>query len=333
MSIRVGANLRATKGNGVSENTFSTPDYENAVQVLSANGTYIATDNGYVQRRSHVANPNTAYAIFNTTINGVVAFAGEYAGLLSSGLYDYVSHPTPIKKGDVIVTTSSGSNITNTLWFMPIINGALSGNGQVLLNGDNVFNGNNTFNGNEVHNGNFDFNGTIFINGETPALRSDGYLFRISRALTTPMVINPGGRSGLLQGFTFPDNIEHMANTIAEDWNITPAGALVFKALDGYVDLTIDVRLTGTIAGVGPGNLGTFSVEMRRPVAGVDTIASERDTINMGTLDAKSICFETYTHTITDPFITDGVQFILNNTSASAITITGITVVVKGQKH
>jgi len=156
-------------------------------------------------------------------------------------------------------------------------------------------------------------------------------LFRISRAVN--MNIASGSTQNLLQGFVFPDDIERMANTKADEWSITPNGALVFKAIDGYVDLTIDVRLSGTIAGVGPGSLSEFSVSLIRPVAGVDTVAAERGVIGMGTLHSKSICFESYTHTITDPFITDGVRVELNNTSASAITITGVTVVVKGTQH
>ena len=108
------------KISGGVPNTFCAPDYENAVQVLSNNGTYTATDDGYVQRRSKVTNPATPYAEFTTTINGQPAFDTQYTGLLSTGLYSYVAHPTPVKAGDVIVTTSNGSGIENTLWFMPI---------------------------------------------------------------------------------------------------------------------------------------------------------------------------------------------------------------------
>ena len=124
-----------------------------------------------------------------------------------------------------------------------------------------------------------------------------------------------------------------MANTIADDWNIASNGALIFKGIDGYVALTIDIRLTGTIGGVGPGSLSEFSVSLVRPVAGIDTIAAERGVLGMGTLSSKSICFESYTLNLDDPFITDGVRVMLNNTSASAITITGITVLVKGTRH
>jgi len=164
------------------------------------------------------------------------------------------------------------------------------------------------------------------------SLKSDGYLFRISQTGLN-YTVQPGQTRSLLQGFAFPTNIERMANTAADEWQITPQGALVFKSLDGYVALSIDVRLSGTIAGVGPGSLGEFSVAMWRPVAGVDTIAAEIGAINAGTLTSKSISFSTYTHQITDPFITDGVRFVLNNTSSSAITVTGVTVLVKGVQH
>jgi len=167
--------------------------------------------------------------------------------------------------------------------------------------------------------------------GEAIAFRSDGYLFRITRAVN--LNIAPGASSNLLQGFSFPANVERTANTTADDWGVTTSGALVFNAIDGYVALTIDVRLSGTIAGVGPGSLSEFSVSLVRPVAGVDTTAAERGVTNMGTLNSKSICFESYTLNTDDPFITDGVRVILNNTSASAINITGITVLIKGTKH
>jgi len=215
--------------------------------------------------------------------------------------------------------------INNTLPFEQWIENIKLAGAYAKLNGDNNFIGSNTWNGNAS------FNGSVDIGGETPALRSDGYLFRISRLVN--INIASGAKGNLLQGFAFPDNIERMANTTADQWGITPNGALVFKAIDGYVNLNIDVRLSGTISGVGPGNLGEFSIELVRPVAGVDTVASERGIIGMGTLNSKSICFESYTHTVTDPFITDGVRIELNNTSASAITITGITVVIKGTKH
>jgi len=167
--------------------------------------------------------------------------------------------------------------------------------------------------------------------GEALAFRSDGYLFRITRSVN--MNIAAGATSNLLQGFVLPTNIERMANTTADLWNITSNGALQFAAIDGYVDLVIDVRLTGSISGVGPGSVGTFELQLVRPVSGVDAVAVSQDMINLGTLTAKNISFESYTHTITDPFITDGVRVFLNNTSTSAITITGITVVVKGTQY
>ena len=172
---------------------------------------------------------------------------------------------------------------------------------------------------------------TLEEGGAAIAFRSDGYLFRINRAVN--MNVSSGNTVNLLQGFTLPANIERMANTVAGDWSITPNGALVFRAVDGYVALTIDVRLTGTIGGVGPGSLSEFSVSLVRPVAGVDAIAAERGVISMGTLNSKSICFESYTLNTDDPFITDGVRVVLNNTSQSTVSITGITVLIKGTQH
>jgi len=107
-------------GGNVEKNNFPSPDYENAFEVLPGNGTFITTQDGYVQRRANINNPSTVYAEFKTTINDHPAFDAYYAGLLPSGLYTYTAHPTPVKNGDIVVTTTNGNGITNTLWFIPI---------------------------------------------------------------------------------------------------------------------------------------------------------------------------------------------------------------------
>jgi hypothetical protein len=96
----------------------------------------------------------------------------------------------------------------------------------------------------------------------------------------------------------------------------------------------MDVRLTGTIPTSGPGSVAASFLEMARPVGGVVTVAASRDIVNIGTdLTSKSTIFDTYTHEITDPFITDGVQFNLRNNFTGAMNITNVRVVIKGTRH
>ena len=95
------------------------PDFANRAPVLATDGTWTAAGSGFVQRAAHVNKPATAYAAFGITINGVTAWAREESGLLSTGIYDYTSPPLPIKAGDAVVTSSNGSSITSTLYFIP----------------------------------------------------------------------------------------------------------------------------------------------------------------------------------------------------------------------
>ena len=94
-------------------------DFAYRQAVLSSDGTWTATGNGFVQRVAVVTHPSTAYATFAITVNGVVAWTTQYAGLQSSGIYDFTSPPLPIRAGDIIATTSNGSGIASTLYFVP----------------------------------------------------------------------------------------------------------------------------------------------------------------------------------------------------------------------
>jgi len=101
--------------------TASVPDFLNRAVKLSADGTWTVDADGYIQRLANVTHPSTPYAGFSLTVNGVTAWATEYAGLLSTGLYTYTSPPIGVKKGDVIGTTSNGNGIASTLFWMPPI--------------------------------------------------------------------------------------------------------------------------------------------------------------------------------------------------------------------
>ena len=95
------------------------PDYASRSSVLTGDGTWTVTDTGFVQRFATVTHPNTVYAWFKLTVNGVIAWEVEYSGLLSTGLYEYSSPPLPVKAGDVITTSTGGGGITTMLYFIP----------------------------------------------------------------------------------------------------------------------------------------------------------------------------------------------------------------------
>ena len=112
--------FRKASGDGGGGNFV--PDWENKTQVMTGLGTWTATASGFIQRQANINNPTTPYAIFRIKINGILAWSTEYAGLLTTGLYELTSPHIAVKKGDVIVIESTGSNITNALYFIPPIN-------------------------------------------------------------------------------------------------------------------------------------------------------------------------------------------------------------------
>ena len=134
-------------------------------------------------------------------------------------------------------------------------------------------------------------------------------------------------------------NVVTVANILATNYNLT-GGILKLPYLptvnstytNPYCDYTIDVRLTGTIAG-GANTAREFSIELQR---GSDNSLVERKAIvkvNGTDLASRGIAFNTFTNTSSDPFIAGGLKLILNNNSGQNITITGITILVKGRSY
>ena len=160
------------------------------------------------------------------------------------------------------------------------------------------------------------------------SLRSDGFLLRLSRTFNT--TIASGAIYNMLSTYNLANDVLLYANTQISDWQLI-SGALIFPALDGYTNYTIDVRLYGTIGG-GGGTVTEFSVQLTRQTAG--TVAAERGVIKVDSnLAAKAVTFESYTLDLTDPFIDGGVRIEINNTSGSSISLTRADVVIKGTKH
>jgi len=113
------------------------------------------------------------------------------------------------------------------------------------------------------------------------------------------------------------------------DWNIDPStGAIYFPSYDGMVQYFIDIRLTGNI-NLGSGNLQEASIELFRQVQ--QNVAVSKAVPSTGSMDNKGTLIATYTATPDDPYTT-GVQVRFNNTTNGSTQITGIVVVIMGQK-
>lgn len=134
---------------------------------------------------------------------------------------------------------------------------------------------------------------------------------------------------------TLADN-QAFANVDPSNYNLTGATlklpvptALNAANTNGLINYDIDVRITGTIAG-SANTARDFTIELRRPNG--DKIESH-SVVKVATndLNSKGVLFSTYTLGANDPFITDGFNLVLNNTSGQTITLTGVTILIKGQ--
>ena len=128
------------------------------------------------------------------------------------------------------------------------------------------------------------------------------------------------------------DNVILTANVESSDFALT-SGALKLPnyALKGYgseyCDYSVNVRLTGTIAG-DVNTAREFSLELQR----ADNTLIERKAvikINDTTLESRGTVFETYTLGADDPFILNGLRLVLNNTSGQEIVLTGLSIIIK----
>lgn len=134
---------------------------------------------------------------------------------------------------------------------------------------------------------------------------------------------------------TLTDN-QAFANVDPSNYNLTGATlklpvptALNAANTNALINYDIDVRITGTIAG-SANTARDFTIELRRPNG--DKIESH-SVVKVATndLNSKGVLFSTYTLGANDPFITDGFNLVLNNTSGQTITLTGVTILIKGQ--
>ena len=134
-------------------------------------------------------------------------------------------------------------------------------------------------------------------------------------------------------------NIVTTANINASNYNLT-GGILKLpymptvnnKYTNAYCDYNIDVRITGTIDG-SVNTAREFNIELQR--ASDNSIVETHNVTKTNTNDltGKGVVFSTYTNTSSDPFIANGLKLVLNNTSGQTVTITGVTLLVKGRTY
>jgi len=105
--------------------TLTAPDYANQTAVLTANGSWAATENSYVQHAFEITNDTGWYKAI-MTINGATVNAITIPNTVATGIYDYAGQVFPVMAGDVVtiaLTYSSGTTVNyNYLYFYPIRN-------------------------------------------------------------------------------------------------------------------------------------------------------------------------------------------------------------------
>lgn len=158
----------------------------------------------------------------------------------------------------------------------------------------------------------------------------------LSTAITTGTTQN---LLDLISLYATSDNVVTTANIDAFNYDLT-SGILKLpymptinnKYTNAYCDYNIDVRITGTIDG-SVNTAREFNVELQR--ASDNSIVETHNVTKTNTNDltGKGVVFSTYTNTSSDPFITNGLKLVLNNTSGQTVTITGLTLLVKGRTY
>ena len=167
-----------------------------------------------------------------------------------------------------------------------------------------------------------------------PTLKKIATLLRVTKTGLNE-TISTGTQKDLLSLVSLTgtsDNVVTVANIEETDFNLT-SGALKLPNYttkgytSTYCDYSINVRLTGTIAG----DVNTsreFSVELQR----ADNTLIERKAVikvNDTTITSCGTMFDTYTLGADDPFIENGLRLVLNNTSGQEITLTGLIILIK----
>jgi len=174
---------------------------------------------------------------------------------------------------------------------------------------------------------------------ENLAYTSDTFIARFNVPISMTIT---GGQMGvnLIQGMTIDNFSPTQSKNVDSSWfNIYdhPQYGRLFQFVEVFdCALNMDIRLSGTISGVGSGQTGDFLVSLIRPDGGVMMVARDVGApvaATTTTLNAKGFVYPSYIISPTDPFVTDGLRWELNNPTQATITLSGMmTLLIVGHK-
>lgn len=147
------------------------------------------------------------------------------------------------------------------------------------------------------------------------------------------VVIPTNSTYNLMQLLNLTDKVVFTGNVGISEYSLVNAGTanalLKLPNIDGFVDYTISVRLTGTV-GTGE-DPREFYIDLRRAD---NTVVEGRAILklNSSALDRRGISFESASLNSNDNFITSGIKLVINNptTGSASITLTGVEILIKG---
>lgn len=166
------------------------------------------------------------------------------------------------------------------------------------------------------------------LTGLIPAERlpKTNYGLKISDTFT--QAVNNAATYNLFTTVDLTTDVSLEANMPKSNYSIVD-GALKLPTNAGYVDYGIEVRLNGAFAG-GENTNREFTIQLQRADG---TVISEKAVIKLtgNDLSKRSVVFETYTNTDTDPFIAGGFKLVINNTSGQTLNLTGCDILIKAR--
>lgn len=168
----------------------------------------------------------------------------------------------------------------------------------------------------------FDQNGFLF----KERLPQTNYGLKISDTFT--QAVNTATTYNLFTTVDLASDVTLAANMDASNYSLVD-GALKLPTNAGYIDYGIEVRLNGSFAG-GENTNREFGIQLQRADG---TIISEKAIVKVSgnDLSNRSVVFETYTNTDTDPFIANGLKLVINNTSGQTLNLTGCDILIKAR--
>lgn len=156
------------------------------------------------------------------------------------------------------------------------------------------------------------------------------FALKISKTFGTSVTITDGNTYDLLSTVSLSTDVIAAIVKASSAYSLS-SGTLKTPAplRSTYIPYSMEIRLQGTISGALP-TTREFSIQLQR--ASDSSIVSNKSIIKVtgNSLNNRSASYTTYTNTTSDPFITDGIKFILNNNSGATITLTGFDFLIEG---